>query len=191
MSEIRIISRWLKSIPQPFHRCILRSGVLLILTALALIQSSEAAEKRFVVVVQREKTEKGLIVGKLSVDGKLIGTVYENVDRKIPAGSYRGMVRKESKKNFVQGPGGKLGKTGDFLLEVAGVPGRSDILFHAGDKQKHSTGCILCGPASKDRNSGEWVAPEALRKLRLLFYDGKDNPSGVPNKAITVEVKDP
>lgn len=155
-----------------------------------LLQPSDAAEKRFVVVVQREKTEKGLVIGKLSVDGKVIGTVYENADKKIPAGTYKGVVRTESKKGFAQGPGGKLGNKGDFLLEVAGVPGRSDLLFHAGYLQKHSTGCILCGGATKDKKSGHWIAPKTLRDLRLLFYDGNDNSIATPNKAIVIEVKD-
>ncbi len=164
-------------------------GILTVLMALLLVQPSEAAEKRFVVVVQRGKTDNGLIVGKLSVDGKDVGTVYENAEKKIPAGNYKGVIRHESKKNFVQGPGGKLGQKGDFLLEVAGVPGRSDILFHAGNKKEHSTGCILCGPATKDKKSGDWIAPKALKELRLLFYDGQDNPTATPDKAIVIEVK--
>lgn len=189
MIEINIVSKFLK-IKQPFRLRCIGTSILTAMMVLLLVQTSEAAEKRFVVVVQREKTEKGLIAGKLSVDGKVIGTVYENADKKIPAGIYRGVVRMESKKNFVQGPGGKLGHKGDFLLEVAGVPGRSDILFHAGNKKEHSEGCILCGSSIKDKKGGDWIAPKTLKELRLLFYDGKDNPTGTPDKVITVKVED-
>ena len=97
-----------------------------------------------------EKVEGGLTIGKLSVNGQELGPCYENADKQIPAGAYGGVLRYTSQKYFVQSPGGKLGKTGDFLLEVARVPGRTDILFHAGNKAEHSMGCILCGPASTD-----------------------------------------
>jgi hypothetical protein len=190
MNEAKIVPKSLK-LKQFFRLRYIGISILTATMVLLLVQSSEAAERRFVVVVQREKTEKGLIFGKLSVDGKVIGTVYENAEKKIPAGSYRGVLRYESKKNFVQGPGGKLGHKGDFLLEVAGVPGRSDILFHAGNKKEHSEGCILCGPALKDKKSGVWIAPKTLKEVRLLFYDGKDNPTGTPDKVIKVEVKEP
>jgi hypothetical protein len=157
----------------------------------ALLPGQASAEsKPFNVVVQREKTADGLIVGKLLVNGEEISTCYENPKKKLPAGTYKGVLRTKSNKKFVQGPGGKLGKTGDFLLEVAGVPKRSDILFHAGNKPEHSEGCILCGPATKDKH-GDPVAPKALKKLRLLFYDGADMPTGTPDKAIKIEVRDP
>lgn len=150
-----------------------------------------ADRQTFKVVVQRQKTEGGLVIGKLSADGQDLGTCYENAAKKIPAGTYKGVLQTSSQKNFVQGPGGKLGHSGDFLLEVAGVPGRTDILFHAGNKPEHSEGCIMGGPATTDAKTGEHFAPEALRKLRLLFYDGQDRPNGSPDKAITIEIRDP
>lgn len=147
--------------------------------------------KPFKVIVQREKTQDGLVTGKLLVNGQETGTCYENAEKKIPAGTYKGVLRYRSNKNFVQGPGGKLGKTGDFLLEVAGVPRRTDILFHAGNKPEHSEGCIMCGPATKDARTGQPLAPDTLKQLRLLFYDGVDMPTGTPDKAIQIEVRDP
>lgn len=147
--------------------------------------------RKFAIVVKREKSQDGLLVGKVSVNGQAIGTSYENEEKQIPAGTYRGVLRYTSSKNFVQGPGGKLGKTGDFLIEVAGVPKRTDILFHAGNKPEHSEGCIMLGPATRDPKTGDPMAPEALKKLRLLFYDGVDSPPVTPDKAITIEVSDP
>jgi hypothetical protein len=143
-----------------------------------------------VVVVQREKTENGLVRGKILVNGQPVGASYENADKTIPAGTYKGVLRTKSMKNFVQGPGGKLGKSGDFLMELAGVPKRTDILFHAGNKPEHSEGCIMCGPATKDPKTGDPVAPETLKKLRLLFYE-TDTPNSTPDKEIKIEVRDP
>jgi hypothetical protein len=163
-----------------------------ILTSLALLPAGWAVDSnKFDVRVHRELTKDGLVIGKISVNGQEIGTCYENAEKKVPAGTYKGVLRHKSTKNFVQGPGGRLGKTGDFLLEVAGVPKRTDILFHAGNKREHSEGCIMLGAASHDPKSGDPVAPEALKKLRLLFYDGNDSPASTPDKAITIEIRDP
>lgn len=148
------------------------------------------ADEKFHVLVQREKVMDGLVTGTLFVNGERLGPCYENEAKKIPAGTYRGVLRTRSTKNFVQGPRGVLGNTGDFLLEAAAVPGRSDILFHAGNKPNHSEGCILCGPAGKDPKTGMPLAPETLRKLRLRFF-GEDQPLATPNRAIVVEVREP
>jgi hypothetical protein len=152
-------------------------------------EETRAAE-RFVVTVQRLRSTDGLISGVISVNGEPIGTFYENEEKKIPAGKYKGRLRYTSGKNFVQGPGGKLGRSGDFLLEVGDVPGRTDILFHAGNKKEHSEGCIMLGPATQNAK-GDRIAPEPLKKLRLLFYDNQDMPSSTPNKDIDIEVRNP
>jgi hypothetical protein len=162
-----------------------------LLTALCLaLGPAQAQPPTFKVTVQRGKTADGLVHGRLLVNGQDIGPCYENADRQIPAGTYNGVLRYKSAKNFVQSPGGKLGKSGDFLLEVSGVPKRTDILFHAGNKAEHSEGCILCGPATRDPKTGEAFAPPSLRALRLRFY-GTDTPAGTPSKKIVIEVRNP
>jgi len=165
-------------------------GFALLLVSSLLASSATAQDKEFRVVIQRMSTKDGLLNGKMSVNGEAIGATHENAEKKIPAGTYKGVLRSKSMKNFVQGPGARLGKTGDFLLEIAGVPKRTDILIHAGNKPEHSEGCIMLGPATKNLD-GEPIAPDGLKKLRLLFYDGEDSPSATPNKSITIEVKDP
>lgn len=161
-----------------------------LLIAFLWISPATAQDKEFRVVIQRTSTKDGLLNGKISVNGEAIGATHENAEKKIPAGVYKGVLRATSMKNFVQGPGAKLGKSGDFLLEIAGVPKRTDILIHAGNKPEHSEGCVMLGPATKN-SAGEPIAPDALKKLRLLFYDGEDSPAATPNKAIRIEVKDP
>ncbi|MCC6742660.1 MAG: hypothetical protein IT175_02255 [Acidobacteria bacterium] len=145
----------------------------------------------FRIVVERQKVEGGLVIGSISVDGRAIGSAYENADLKIPAGTYAGALRYWSGHNFVAGPFGTIGKEGDFLLEVTGVTGRRDILFHGGNKPQHSTGCIMLGPVGKDPATSipSLDADHPLRKLRLLFY-GTDTPSSTPNKRIEIEIRD-
>ena len=147
--------------------------------------------KPFHVLVRRETTEDGLLKGRISVNGQEIGTCYENAKKMIPAGTYTGVLRYSSAKDLVQGPGGSLGKVGDFLLEVADVPNRKDILFHAGNKPAQSDGCVMLGPAPMDPKTTDPIASEPLMKLRLLFYDGNDRPTGTPHKVITIQVRDP
>ena len=168
-------------------RCWLSVGVIVMFA-----DAGRAEEPtKFTVVVQRSKTKDNLLTGTITVNGEKIGSTFENGALKIPAGTYKGVLRTTSSKNFVQGPGGKLGRSGDFLLEVSGVPKRTDILFHAGNKPEQSEGCIMLGPATRDSKTQEPIAPEALRKLRLKFYDDVDAPKMTPDKTITIKVIDP
>jgi len=132
-----------------------------------------------------------LVIGTISVNGKIIGKTYENGDLLIPLGDYGGIIRYTSKKGFVQNPLGRFGNEGDFLLEVAMVPTRTDILFHGGNKPKHSKGCILLGPVGKDALTGKGVVGpnHPLRILRHEFY-GADDPYCSPNKSILIRVTD-
>lgn len=163
-------------------------SLLLTLAPLVTGLPPEPREETFTIIVQREKTKDGLVTGQLTVNGTKVGTCYENDAKKIPAGTYYGVLRTKSGKNHAQGPGGKMGNSGDFLVEVAGVKGRTDILFHAGNKKEQSLGCILCGPVTKDAK-GNSIAPEALKKMRIAFY-GTDTPNGTPDKKIVILVRD-
>jgi len=163
-------------------------SLLLTLTSLLTGLPPEPREETFTIIVQREKTNDGLVTGQLTVNGTKVGTCYENDTKKIPAGTYNGVLRTKSGKNFVQGPGGKMGNSGDFLVEVGGVDKRTDILFHPGNKKEHSAGCILCGPVTKDDKDNS-IAPEALKKMRIAFY-GTDTPNATPDKKIVIIVRD-
>lgn len=143
------------------------------------------------IVVQRERTRDKLVIGTLTVNGQVVGKTYENSLLMIPAGVYTGHMRYVSGHNFVQGPFGTVAQAGDFLLEVANVPGRSDILFHGGNKPQQSKGCILLGGVGKDPKtqlpSLEYDHP--LRKLRRLFY-GSEMPVASPAKNVSIRVSD-
>jgi hypothetical protein len=143
------------------------------------------------ILVQREKKEGNLVTGSLVVNGQVIGKTYENASLMIPAGSYPGYLRYKADHNFVQGPFGTIARTGDFLLEVGNVPRRSAILFHGGNKPKHSRGCILLGAVGRDPKTHVRFleSDHPLRKLRLMFY-GTDNPTACPAKNVTVRVSE-
>jgi Family of unknown function (DUF5675) len=168
------------------------TSILLVLAVACTVRASEPTTFR--ILVQREKTENGLVFGKLFINGEALGTCYEPDHLKVPAGVHPAHLRTESGKNHVVGPGGVIGKKGDFMVELdpvkQGNKMRTYIQFHGGNKVEHSLGCILCGPVARGKNS-ELMAPEPLRKMRLLFHDGNDNPKGTPNKKIVVEIRDP
>ena len=131
------------------------------------------------------------VLGVLSVNGIPLGDVLENDALRIAAGTYKGVMRYVSSKNFVQGPLGAMGETGDFLLEVSGVKGRGDLLLHTGTKPWHSRGCILAGAAKKSVVDGKTkvtlVADTTLQKVRQKFY-GADVPNACPNLTIRVSI---
>src|SRR2546422_2973447 len=130
--------------------------------------------KTFSVELYRKAMGKNqLIIGDIKVNGELIGNSYEHSTLKIPAGEYKGIIRYFSPKGFAQSRLGKFGKTGDFLLEVSGIDGKTDILFHGGNMPHHTQGCILLGPVMKDPTTGNGYIDDPdhpLRKLRILFY---------------------
>ncbi|MCI0456719.1 MAG: DUF5675 family protein [Gemmataceae bacterium] len=161
-----------------------------------LLGTGEIALTRFdfhVVIQRKETTADGLVKGELSVNGIKLGPVYENAKKLIPPGSYPGVRRYKSTKRFVQGPGGRLAQTGDFLLEIGKVPDRTDILIHPGNKAEHSEGCVLAGGAPT--RGGITYAPKSLQEMRLYFYGtDKANPRDPwyveKEKAIRIEIKD-
>lgn len=161
---------------------------------IALIQLNLVAAEEFRVEINRSELKNNLLTGTISVNGKLLGKVFENDDLRIPTGTYKGIVRYSSAKNFVQGPGGVMSEKGDFLLEVASVKHpsgkpRTDILLHGGNLPKHSKGCILLGPVALNPGTGDGqVTPDhPLYKLRLAFYETAE-PIASPNKNIVVIV---
>jgi Family of unknown function (DUF5675) len=149
----------------------------------------------FHIVVKRESVKGDLVQGTLYLNGTPLGKTYENKKFKISANDYRGLLRYRSQHHFVQASHGTMGHRGDFLIEIAGVKGRSNLLFHTGNKPSHSQGCVLLGPiksiAEKDGDISYMVDQDSpLRKLRLMFY-GSDEPDSSPDKNISISIIDP
>jgi len=154
-----------------------------------------AAPEPFAIVIQRHTSANNLVTGTISLNGTVVGAAYENDDLKIPAGTYKGIMRYTSQKGFVQGEGGAMANEGDFLIEASNVSDatrrRTNILLHGGNKPQHSQGCILLGAVGRAPN-GQAQVPEGhpLRTLRLAFY-GTDTPIASPNKAISITILNP
>jgi hypothetical protein len=153
------------------------------------------AADEFLIQITRNNLNGKSLTGTISVNGTEIGSTMENEDYRIVPGSYKGVMRYQSQKYFVQGPNGKMDNTGDFLLEISGVKdwkgrSRDSLLFHGGTKPEHSEGCILLGAVSKSKNGKRYInESHPLYKLRLMFY-GTETPNSSPNKQITVQVID-
>lgn len=137
------------------------------------------------------------IFGDVGVNNKNVGRFYENPFKKIPAGTYRGVLRYRSDHNFVQSSCGQLARTGDFLLEVSDVKSpsgqpRTNILFHPGALPSNSEGCILFGARKLDAKGAPLPLDSSnpLVKIRREFY-GTENPVSCPNKRITIVITDP
>lgn len=143
--------------------------------------------------MQREGENFRAIIGTISVNGEEIGSTMERDDLRIGAGSYKGLLRYWSKRGFAQGSFGTYGHEGDFLLEIANVGKRTDLLFHGGNKPWHSKGCILLGAVDKDKEFNTNIPylneNHTLIKLRRLFY-GTDVPDSTPDKNITITIID-
>lgn len=154
-----------------------------------LLSGSKNAEK-FTIRITRDSVKDNLLLGSIYLNSELIGTTYENFNLKIEKGTYTGLMRYNSGKNFVQSSLGKMSHKGDFLLEVSGVPKRTNILLHGGNQPYHSEGCILLGAVEKKLDGTGYITNDhPLRKLRMSFY-GTDNPIACPNKEITIEIVD-
>lgn len=92
---------------------------------------------------------------------------------KIPAGEYicvRGQHRLE-------------GMVNDFTTyEITGVDGHSNLLFHAGNYNHDSSGCILLGQRVVASEDGQMIT-----KSRVTFAEFMELESGVDHFVLTVE----
>jgi hypothetical protein len=86
---------------------------------------------------------------------------------KIPPGTYV----------CIRGPHRLEGMTEDFItFEVTGVAGHTGLLFHWGNWNKDSDGCILTGEAFAASASGEMVTNSRATFARFMaLQDGVDN----------------
>lgn len=104
-------------------------------------------------IVRLEKSTDG-VLGTLSIEGKIFCSTLEPEDKDnkqnvscIPAGTY----------NITSWESPKFG----HVYKVLNVPDRTDILFHAGNTEDATRGCILLGQY-----------PSKLRKKRAVMNSG-------------------
>lgn len=91
------------------------------------------------------------VFGKLLANGKEVAVTLEHsygLTPKLPSGSYTCKLS----------PHRLHGMDHDFLTyEVTGVPGHAGILFHWGNWEKDSEGCILVGHTVASSPTGQMV----------------------------------
>lgn len=92
---------------------------------------------------------------------------------KIPAGQYICM----------RGPHRLNGMTADFeTFEITGVAGHTNLLFHWGNFDKDSEGCVLLGQAVVTQADGT----EMVTNSRVTFHHFMDTLDGVTEFMLTV-----
>ncbi|MFT6841386.1 MAG: hypothetical protein ACJASR_000146 [Psychroserpens sp.] len=118
------------------------------------------------IVLRRFLLSNKAFIGKLYLDKQCIAVTLENpwLDNEpfiscIPKGDYE--VNKYSSKKYPN------------VWELQNVDGRSKILIHNGNKEKHTQGCILVG--DKWGNLSDELAvlnsKKTLNKLRSILDD--------------------
>lgn len=112
--------------------------------------------------LQRSFNAEGVALGVLRDDmGRVFFTTFE--DKPIPTGRY--LVKRM--------PAAANPKHGE-CFEVQNVPGRTDILFHVGNDERHSDGCILVGIGFRNmRGEKRGIIYSAAAYDRFMqFLDG-------------------
>jgi hypothetical protein len=101
--------------------------------------------------LQRTHDNGSDTIGMLLVDGKFSCFVLEDTFRaekikgetRIPAGRYRVQLRKVGAMHIAYSA--KYGKSHHGMLEIAGIPNYSAVMFHIGNTKDDTAGCPLLG----------------------------------------------
>lgn len=121
------------------------------------------------VLVRRDSNPNGIFSDLNDGDGKRIAETLEHAylingtyQAKIPVGTY----------TCVRGAHRLEGMSQDFItFEVTGVVNHQNILFHCGNTEKDSSGCILLGEA----RTGDMVTNSKITFAKFLhLQDGLD-----------------
>ena len=108
------------------------------------------------------------MLGLLYIDDKFSGFTVEDEERKIkvpgetciPEGVYLLGLRYSPK--FTP-------RYGHEMIEVIGVPGFTDILFHPGNTEKHTAGCILMGNVGRFNPDGTSRIEESVLAYNRIY----------------------
>ena len=80
----------------------------------ALSAPIAAASEPFAVIVLREKTADGVVMGTIKVNGEIVGRSYENAEKAIPAGKYKGVLRTKFEQELRSRPWRQAGQVRGF-----------------------------------------------------------------------------
>jgi hypothetical protein len=174
----------------------LRFGTLVFgIAAFSLLHVADVKGLERTIRIVRESQDDSGTYGHIEVDGKEVSKTLERNDKLIPEGTFSGIMRYSSDKMHVIDQFGR-GKTGDFLLEIAGKPGgHTNVQVHMGNIASiDSTGCILVGTkrgkvtVHKVTGEGLLNSMKALQALRIAFY-GTPNPKICPTVNIVFRIE--
>lgn len=117
------------------------------------------------ILIRRIAHSEEATIGMLYVDGQLECWTLEDQpqaekvagETRIPAGTYP-LISREYARMYERYRKKYAWHRG--MIEVADVPGFTDILFHLGNKDDDTAGCILVGRSAK--LAGDYTIPESL-----------------------------
>lgn len=115
----------------------------------------------------------------LSPDGTRLCATLERAwldnkprESRIPAGTYSLKMKKLGTSRFDDDYRKKFGDFHKGMIEIDGVPGRDEILFHMGNWHHHTQGCVLLGARTEQMPGGKnfQIPPGESRDGYLIAY---------------------
>lgn len=92
-------------------------------------------------------------------------------ESRIPAGRYRLQIKKLGTSRFDEEYKKKFGGLHRGMIEIIGVDGRSQILFHMGNYHRHTEGCVLLGSRVEKVGENWQIPPGESRPGYLPAYE--------------------
>lgn len=129
--------------------------------------------------LKRIKDSGDATFGILSIENKFVCFTLEDQhqnekvasETRIPAGKYQ--VAKKFNGRFLETYSGRWGH--QFVPWLTNVPGFTDILIHTGNKDDHTSGCILvglnCYTEGNPTIGASWVAYQRLYDILAEAYE--------------------
>lgn len=113
-------------------------------------------------LTRKQLRPDGIFSELIDQDGKLVACTlehsYDNLP-KIPNGTF----------DCIRGPHRLHGMTEDFItFEIRGIIGHSDLLFHWGNYNKDSEGCVLLGAAIAESTQGQWITSSKVTFSKFM-----------------------
>ena len=132
-------------------------------------------------LTRKEKRSDGIFSDLKDADGNVIAECLEHAYDDGNGGWEPKII--DGTHPCVRGPHRLHGMTEDFVtFEITGIPGHSDLLFHWGNYNRDSEGCILVGQKIAVNEDGQMVTNSRVTWQKLM-----DLQDGVDTFSLTVE----
>ncbi len=125
--------------------------------------------------VRRVASGDDATIGALTVDGSFQCFTLEDEKRavkvagetRIPAGRYRVKVRRHG--GFHGRYSRRFPDLHRGMLEIADVPGFSDILIHVGNYTRDTAGCLLVGMGANIVTDRGWTVTQSTAAYKRIY----------------------